>query len=60
MWWTVREPVPSPTATIRMKSDDFIVLVVGKLDAMKALMAGRIKVSGKLALLIRLRQWFAW
>lgn len=60
MWWTVRGPVPSPAATNRMKSDDFIVLVVGKLDAMKALMAGRIKVSGNLALLMRLRQWFAW
>lgn len=45
---------PKPGATITLSADDFVDLALGKLEAQAAYMQGRLRVSGDLALAIRL------
>ena len=47
-----------PDATITMSSTDFLDLVSGRLNGQIAFMQGKLKVKGKLALLLKLQQLF--
>jgi putative sterol carrier protein len=41
-----------------MEAQDFVDIITGKLDAMKAFMSGKLKVSGNVMLATRLTSFF--
>merc|ERR1719209_853052 len=45
-----------PTATMSIKSSDFILLATGKMDGMKAFMTGKLKVKGDTSLVMKLQR----
>jgi len=47
-----------PTATMSIKSADFILLASGKMDGMKAFMTGKLKVKGDMSLVMKLQKYF--
>ena len=47
-----------PTATMSIKSSDFILLATGKMDGMKAFMTGKLKVKGDMSLVMKLQKYF--
>ena len=49
---------PSPKMTLTADSSDYIRIITGELDRMKAFMEGRIKLGGDLALAMKLMQMF--
>ena len=50
--------VPSPKMTLTADSADYIRIISGELDRMKAFMEGKIKLGGDLALAMKLIQMF--
>jgi putative sterol carrier protein len=44
--------------TLTMEAQDFVDIITGKLDAMKAFMSGKLKVSGNVMLATRLTSFF--
>ncbi len=49
---------PSPKMTLTVDSSDYIKIITGELDGMKAFMEGRIKLGGDLTLAMKLMQMF--
>lgn len=47
-----------PKVTITMDADDYVDLTTGRLDAIKAFMTGKIRLSGDFALATRLTSFF--
>jgi putative sterol carrier protein len=45
---------PSPAITLKMKDTDFLDLVNGRLDAVKAFMTGKLEFNGSIAIGLRL------
>jgi len=55
----LREEVSAqPNAKISMAATDFVALFKNQLDPMRAFMAGKIKVSGNMGLIMQLMNWF--
>jgi putative sterol carrier protein len=48
----------SPTATLRMDSEDYMKLISGKLNPMMAFSQGKIKISGDMGLLLKFQNFF--
>jgi len=56
---SLREEVAAqPNAKISMDAKDFVALFRNQLDPMRAFMAGKIKVSGNMGLVMQLMNWF--
>jgi putative sterol carrier protein len=49
---------PDPTVTITVSAQDWLDIVTGKLDATKAFMTGRLKISGDMNLMMRFQRMF--
>ena len=49
---------PAPKMTLAADSEDYIALFTGKLHAMQAFMAGKLKLSGDLNLAMKMTQFF--
>jgi putative sterol carrier protein len=49
---------PSPKMTLTADSSDYIKIITGELDRMKAFMEGKIKLGGDLTLAMKLMQMF--
>jgi len=54
----VKGDAPSPKMTLTSDSTDYIKIITGELDRMKAFMEGKIKLGGDLALAMKLMQMF--
>ena len=50
--------IDSPTATVKMASEDYTAMVSGKLNPMMAFMSGKIKVDGDLNSVMKVQQIF--
>ncbi len=51
-------PVDSPNVTISMSAPDYVAMVKGELDQVKAFMAGKIQVKGDINLALKLDSLF--
>ncbi len=49
---------PDPTVTISVSARDWLDIVTGKLDATKAFMTGKLKISGDMNLMMRFQKMF--
>lgn len=47
-----------PKVTVTMDAQDYVALTTGKLDAIRAFMTGKVKLSGDFALATRLTSFF--
>jgi putative sterol carrier protein len=50
---------PSPTVTITVAAKDWIDITSGKLDPTRAFMAGKLRISGDMGLMMRFQSMFA-
>ena len=50
---------PSPTVTISVAAKDWIEMMSGALDPTRAFMAGKLRISGDLGLMMRFQSMFA-
>ncbi|TAK12584.1 MAG: SCP2 sterol-binding domain-containing protein [Anaerolineae bacterium] len=48
----------SPTMTLTADSQDYIDIITGKMDAMKAFMQGKVKLAGNLNLAMKMTSFF--
>jgi len=48
----------NPTMTLSSEGEDYIDIVTGKLDPMKAFMQGKVKLAGDLNLAMKMSSWF--
>jgi putative sterol carrier protein len=49
----------SPRATITAGAADYLAIGLGQLNAVSAFMAGKVKVTGDMALVMSFQNWFA-
>jgi putative sterol carrier protein len=54
----VKEAHPSPTATIKMKGEDYVKMVNGQLNGAMAFMKGQMKVTGNVLLAQKMQAIF--
>jgi putative sterol carrier protein len=52
--------VADPDATISLAAADYVALVKGEIDVMRAFMMGRIKVKGNVGLTMKFLNLFQW
>ena len=50
---------PNPTVTINVAARDWIDIVGGKLDPTRAFMAGKLRITGDLGLMMRFQSMFS-
>jgi len=50
-------PVENPLVTIKAKFDNFVDFYQGKLNAMSAVMTGKIKIKGNMAAAMKMQQF---
>jgi putative sterol carrier protein len=50
---------PSPTVTINVAAEDWVDIVGGKLDPTRAFMAGKLRITGDLGLMMRFQSMFS-
>jgi putative sterol carrier protein len=51
-------PIDQPDAVMLTTEENYVAIVEGRLDAMKAFMTGQLKVKGNLNLLLKFQQMF--
>ena len=57
--FTVSEQAhPAPTVTLRMKADDYVNLVNGKLNGQVAFMTGKMKIDGNVMMAMKMQSLF--
>ena len=49
---------PNPTVTINVAAQDWIDILAGKMDPTRAFMAGKLRISGDLGLMMRFQTMF--
>ncbi len=52
-------PATSPTATVTATAADYLAIARNELNAVSAFMAGKLKVSGDMGLMLKFLDWFA-
>lgn len=52
--------VDNPDLTLRMTVSDFLAMIRGELDSMKAVMSGKIGFKGNITLGMKLLKWFKY
>jgi putative sterol carrier protein len=50
---------PAPTVTINVAAQDWIDIMSGKLDPTRAFMAGKLRITGDLGLMMRFQSMFS-
>jgi putative sterol carrier protein len=50
---------PNPTVTINVAAQDWIDILAGKLDPTRAFMAGKLRITGDLGLMMRFQTMFS-
>ncbi len=53
-----REPVENPTMTLTMDAQDYMDMVIGKLNPMNAFMQGKVKLKGDMGLAMKFQNMF--
>jgi putative sterol carrier protein len=51
-------PAEEAGVTIQMDAADFVAFSTGKLDPVRAFMAGKFKINGNVGLVLQMMQWF--
>ena len=49
----------NPNATVTVDSDDWLRILRGELNAMSAVMGGKLKIAGDMGLMMQFQSWFA-
>jgi putative sterol carrier protein len=49
----------NPNATVTVDSDDWLRILRGDLNAMSAVMSGKLKIAGDMGLMMQFQSWFA-
>jgi putative sterol carrier protein len=50
--------IPNPTVTINVAAQDWVDILNGKLDPTRAFMAGKLRITGDLGLMMRFQNMF--
>ena len=53
-----QEEAPNPQVTVGMDALDFVAFFKDELDPIKAFLAGKVKVSGNVGLVMQMLNWF--
>jgi putative sterol carrier protein len=53
-----QEPAENPNAIVTVDSEDWLKLLSGQLNPMTAVIGGKLKIKGEMALLAQFQTWF--